>query len=136
MVCLRCNEEMIKEGFKNVLIDHCPRCGGVWLDRKELERIVENKKSKTVKNLWYDIKMEHYIEKRFPMINGCQKCGGHIVEYEKDGLLIDRCLSCRGVFFDKKEFEYILSLSTMKGKIKRRIKLMAKRVKKWLTIKS
>jgi len=124
---------MEKENFHNVLIDRCPKCGGVWLDRNELEKILINRKSIVEKNLWYDIKTEIYIEKRFPMIGDCQKCGGDIVEYEKDGLVLERCISCKGVFFDKKEFDYILSLSAFTGKLKRSIKIIVKSVLQWLT---
>jgi len=39
--CLRCDgtalEERVREG---VVIDVCPRCRGVWLDRGELEKLV------------------------------------------------------------------------------------------------
>lgn len=41
MDCLRCDgtalEERVREG---VVIDVCPRCRGVWLDRGELEKLL------------------------------------------------------------------------------------------------
>jgi Zn-finger nucleic acid-binding protein len=36
-MCIRDRHEVTKEG---VLIDVCPRCRGVWLDRGELEKII------------------------------------------------------------------------------------------------
>lgn|GEM_PF-3148693 len=39
--CLTCGTEMIKESFKywdEIQIDRCPKCGGIWLDRGELEK--------------------------------------------------------------------------------------------------
>lgn len=33
-----------KEIVLNVVIDHCPRCGGVWLDAGELRLLIEGRK--------------------------------------------------------------------------------------------
>jgi len=33
-----------KEIVLNVVIDHCPRCGGVWLDAGELRLLVEGRR--------------------------------------------------------------------------------------------
>jgi hypothetical protein len=32
-----------KEIVLNVVIDHCPRCGGIWLDAGELRLLVEGR---------------------------------------------------------------------------------------------
>jgi Zn-finger nucleic acid-binding protein len=39
--CWTCGREMVKEAFKHwdeIQIDRCTKCGGVWLDRGELEK--------------------------------------------------------------------------------------------------
>lgn len=136
MKCLRCKDEMLKEGLNNVLIDRCPRCGGVWLDRNELDRIVKNRRSKYKKDLFLDIKMEEHIEKRFPFIGDCQKCGGQIVFYERDDLILDKCLSCGGTFFDGNEIKMVLASFTFWGKVKSIIKNIVKRVKRWKQAKN
>lgn len=33
-----------KEIVLNVVIDHCPRCGGVWLDAGELRLLIEGRR--------------------------------------------------------------------------------------------
>lgn len=38
--CPACNEPMREMLKHDVLIDVCPRCRGVWLDRGELEKIL------------------------------------------------------------------------------------------------
>ncbi|MDW8361708.1 MAG: zf-TFIIB domain-containing protein [Myxococcales bacterium] len=40
--CPRCRESMIAVLADDVLIDQCERCGGVWIDRPQLQRIVEH----------------------------------------------------------------------------------------------
>jgi Zn-finger nucleic acid-binding protein len=38
--CPRCKEDLHETPKSGVLIDVCPRCRGVWLDRGELEKIM------------------------------------------------------------------------------------------------
>ena len=40
MHCPRCAEELHETPKSGVLIDVCPRCRGVWLDRGELEKLM------------------------------------------------------------------------------------------------
>ena len=42
--CPVCRVEMIETVKYDVEIDVCPKCGGVWLDRGELEKIVRRVK--------------------------------------------------------------------------------------------
>jgi Zn-finger nucleic acid-binding protein len=42
LLCLSCGKHMVKERFKDwddIIIDRCPKCGGIWLDPGELEKI-------------------------------------------------------------------------------------------------
>jgi Zn-finger nucleic acid-binding protein len=41
MKCPACNETLLMSEKKGVEIDYCPSCRGVWLDRGELEKIIE-----------------------------------------------------------------------------------------------
>lgn len=39
--CMTCGKDMLKEQFRywpEIQIDCCPKCGGIWLDRGELEK--------------------------------------------------------------------------------------------------
>lgn len=41
MPCPRCRHATLLERLRTgVLVDACPSCGGVWLDRGELERLL------------------------------------------------------------------------------------------------
>ena len=37
----------------------------------------------------------------------CPKCGGNMTETNIEGVLIDKCSSCQGIFFDKGEMELL-----------------------------
>ena len=41
MKCPACNETLVMADRNGVEIDYCPKCRGVWLDRGELDKILE-----------------------------------------------------------------------------------------------
>ena len=41
MNCPNCNETLVMADRNGVEIDYCPKCRGVWLDRGELDKIIE-----------------------------------------------------------------------------------------------
>lgn len=41
MKCPNCNETLVMSDRQGVEIDYCPKCRGVWLDRGELDKIIE-----------------------------------------------------------------------------------------------
>jgi Zn-finger nucleic acid-binding protein len=41
MKCPNDNEDLVMSERSGVEIDYCPKCRGVWLDRGELDKIIE-----------------------------------------------------------------------------------------------
>lgn len=41
MKCPYCNETLVMADRQGIEIDYCPNCRGVWLDRGELDKIIE-----------------------------------------------------------------------------------------------
>lgn len=41
MICPNCDSELKISERSGVEIDYCPKCRGVWLDRGELDKIIE-----------------------------------------------------------------------------------------------
>ena len=41
MKCPLCNVDLVMSERQGVEIDYCPQCRGVWLDRGELDKIIE-----------------------------------------------------------------------------------------------
>ena len=41
MICPNCNSTLLITNTQGVEIDYCPNCRGVWLDRGELDKIIE-----------------------------------------------------------------------------------------------
>ena len=41
MNCPSCNETLLMTEWQGIEIDYCPKCRGVWLDKGELDKIIE-----------------------------------------------------------------------------------------------
>lgn len=41
MKCPNCNETLVMADRQGIEIDYCPNCRGVWLDKGELDKIIE-----------------------------------------------------------------------------------------------
>lgn len=41
MNCPKCNVPLVMSDRQGIEIDYCPDCRGVWLDRGELDKIIE-----------------------------------------------------------------------------------------------
>ena len=105
--CHKCWVEMKKEEVEtfgpNIIIDVCPKCNGIWMDKGELVKLLK------------DRKMSNYLTKhigtksRSPMI--CPRCG-NIMDIEKaDDVEVDVCLTCGGVWLDSGELEELKAKS-------------------------
>ncbi len=51
----------------------------------------------------------------------CPKCGADMLEIEMDGILVDKCSGCEGIYFDRGELE--LMIEAHKGGLHRLRKL-------------
>jgi Zn-finger nucleic acid-binding protein len=38
----------------------------------------------------------------------CPKCGGEMRTYERNGVVVDQCTECRGIFLDRGELERLV----------------------------
>ena len=41
MKCPNCSETLVMTERQGIEIDYCPKCRGVWLDRGELDKIID-----------------------------------------------------------------------------------------------
>lgn len=38
----------------------------------------------------------------------CPKCQGDMSSYERNGIIVDQCKECRGIFLDRGELEHLI----------------------------
>lgn len=60
MKCPACSETLLMSDKKGVEIDYCPSCRGIWLDRGELEKIIERSSEHYSKRESYDSGQRNY----------------------------------------------------------------------------
>jgi uncharacterized protein len=66
MKCPKCNVTLVMAERSGVEIDYCPECRGVWLDRGELDKIIERSAAGP-----------HRDERRHPDDRGDKSYKGH-----------------------------------------------------------
>jgi uncharacterized protein len=62
MKCPVDNEELVMSERSGVEIDYCPKCRGVWLDRGELDKIIERTASLETAPAGPDPRQQRYDE--------------------------------------------------------------------------
>ncbi len=111
--CHKCWVKMDKKEIDffgpNIIIDVCPKCHGVWLDKYELQKLLKDKKLA-------DYLTKHIGTKsRSPMV--CPRCGNTMDTEKVEDIEVDVCLLCGGVWLDEGELE------DLKGKAEKGYKL-------------
>ena len=61
MKCPNCNETLVMAERQGVEIDYCPKCRGVWLDKGELDKIIEKSADNEIR---YNTPGDTYYEDR------------------------------------------------------------------------
>lgn len=63
MICPICTVELRLADRQGVEIDYCPQCRGIWLDRSELEKLIE-RSTASFENERYGQRSRHGHEER------------------------------------------------------------------------
>jgi Zn-finger nucleic acid-binding protein len=80
---------------RKVMLDACPECHGIWLDRGELRKIIGDRKLTDYLTKDIGTKTES------PLV--CPRCGGLMDYQHAEDVEVDVCLDCRGVWLDAGE---------------------------------
>ncbi len=124
MNCPKCESTNIGPfSHEGVEFDFCSDCKGIWCDHGELANYVETIDDHPERT---DLEKEGTLTKLT-----CPKCTTktlYEMPYQKSqNLLIDKCLTCSGLWLDFKELATIQKLAVnidAKGKLERTIKRM------------
>ena len=110
--CPRCfsvlNPEVVRKGIWKVKIDKCTSCSGIYLDKGELMTLTGNRPLHhlTTKHLGVDSDSELL----------CPSCGSLMDDEHAEGIEIDVCLKCNGVWLDKNELDQLRTIDPAKMK--------------------
>lgn len=112
MDCPACRNPMITLELEDVEIDYCEGCGGIWLDRGELEMLLGDGGS--TRRLMDSFRVDAGTpeqERRCPV---CLKRMEKVVAGEEmPAVLIDRCKRGDGLWFDKRELSDVIARAVL-----------------------
>lgn len=105
MNCPKCREiPMLAFSFQGVEVDRCPQCDGVWLDKNELDTILQQKLGRQIEQVSFA---------RAPLSDDfatahCFKCDQEMISLlGAADVRFEWCEKCDGMFFDKGELSII-----------------------------
>ena len=101
---------MKKSKLKGILVDYCGICDAYWLDKGELQAM-EKGMTKNTQQLKVEAHKELKAEKQRPVVilSSCPKCQeGQVLERTMDGVRVDYCKKCQGMYFDHGELNEIM----------------------------
>ena len=92
MKCPNCNETLVMADRQGIEIDYCPSCRGVWLDKGELDKIIE-RSSNYSPNPGYEPDRDYrhdddHYKKQYPQQGGYSN-DPHYKHRKKKGFLGD-----------------------------------------------
>ena len=86
MKCPNCNETLIMADRQGIEIDYCPNCRGVWLDRGELDKIIERSAGYT---MGPDTDHSYEQKQQYPPTQGGYQHDPYYKHKKKKGFLSD-----------------------------------------------
>lgn len=110
MICPVCDEAMLVVEYRDVELDYCNSCKGVWLDEGELELLLESHTFEEAKALLDDI-LESTEAVSPEKKRDCPICGHKMKKTsigQEPGILIDICRDEHGLWFDGGEVSQLI----------------------------
>lgn len=114
-VCPKCDIQLIIARFRDVEVDVCPSCSGIWMDRGEIAELMRQTGATPDDSIIRstEAKGRHARGKK----NLCPRCDALLLEIEircpqpgaeQPPIILERCPHRHGIWFDKGEMEQLL----------------------------
>ncbi len=116
MDCTICKEGMVTLELDDVEIDFCVSCHGIWLDKGELEILLEDVENKD--NLLDSLELDKKTKEKKRRCPICLKKMEKVRGGFESKVLIDRCKKNDGIWCDKGELREILKMGAGEGESK------------------
>lgn len=107
-VCPKCDVPLFLARFREVEVDVCPQCRGLWLDAGELEELLRQTGADATDPL---LQFQHQPGVDAPKAGHlCPRCDDRLHEIRAGAsLTLDRCPRGHGLWFDADELRQLLS---------------------------
>jgi Zn-finger nucleic acid-binding protein len=110
MICPACKYDMIVVEYRNIELDYCNNCKGVWFDSGELELLLKSQGLKEPKEFFDEILNSEEAASSEEKRN-CPICGRKMKKTAIGGqpeILIDACRNNHGLWFDGGEVTQLM----------------------------
>ena len=113
MKCPCCDAELETVKIKDIDVDRCSECEGVWFDDDEL-RQAKDVSGKDINWIDFEIWKHEDLFKVEPRDLKCPKCSLPLIaiDYGDTNVEVDCCPKCKGVWLDNGEFNSIIEALT------------------------
>ena len=113
MQCPKCTNTSLKRGkiaAKQLVLDQCLTCKGMWFDKGELTTLLGSKANKTFSMPKFSMEVPD---------SKCPRCQESLYEfcYPNTLILVDGCKQCEGVWLDNNEWKAINQAIDQNNKI-------------------
>jgi len=115
MKCPVCKEPMIILELKEVEIDYCPSCGGIWLDAGELELLIEDEADRErILSTFHKASKLSEKKRKCPI---CHKKMDKVFVGDNKDVLLDKCPDNDGLWFDHGELKKVIQITSEDNKV-------------------
>jgi len=106
MICSRCGTTLSEITVDDIILDRCEKCGGIWFDFAELERILSRDTHGLRKLL---PEYESHEDKEIESLP-CPRCDDVLIRMRTplEGMIYYSCLTCYGRWLDGSELKRIV----------------------------
>lgn len=113
-VCVKCDAVLDRGTFGGVEVDLCTSCGGVWLDKGEIERLgtISAQELQALRNMLMPPPNQAPVAS--DLTTACVACSGKLREVILGPIHVDFCPQCHGLWLDRGELD--AGLTSTKGK--------------------
>ncbi len=107
-VCPKCDIGMFLLHFKEVEVDYCECCRGIWLDHGELKALIETTGSDAPDPFLRQLEQTGTPSPRSHCL--CPRCDSKLHEFTVNKLVLNRCPRGHGLWFDADELQQLLTM--------------------------
>lgn len=111
MICPVCRQDMLVVEYKDIELDHCPECKGVWFDTGELDLLLEASGLEApafLDDILAAAEASSGEKKRRCPI--CYRKMKKVFVDESDKVLVDVCRTEHGIWFDGGEVNQLMTI--------------------------
>jgi uncharacterized protein len=113
MHCPKCKTDMVVLELDQVEIDHCVTCGGIWLDKGELELLMLDTDRQD--SFLLEMTNDDRIKEKLVKCPICRKKMEKVACGKDKKIRLDRCKKNHGIWFDKGELFEVLKIICPSG---------------------